>query len=450
MATSSISGLASGLDTATIISQLMQLEAAPQTRLKNQQSTEKAAQTAYRGLNTDVTKLRDAAESLAKASTWQTVQGTVTGTGASAMTVKVTGTAAPNSLTVTVDKVAAKHELAFTDAAAMSDVVVTGAGVKLTTNDGTVFNLDTGGGTLTELVAAINDATDSTGVSATAVKVANGSYRLLVQSTTTGADTSFTLTNDDDSPLLGGATVTAGSDAQITLGSGITATSTTNTFTALVPGVDLTLDPTASIGSKATVTLAQSSSGIADSVKALVTQMNSILTNIDALTAHKTTTTAAGTLDGDPVARTLRNQLLETVFGQSGTTLADVGIQTDRYGKLVWNADKFNDAYAADPAAVAAKFTTGATTADDGFAARVAKVADGAVDFVDGSLTQAIAREDATIARYTQSIADWDERLALRQSTLEKTYTALETALSNMQSQSSWLTSAIASLPTYS
>ena len=34
MATSSISGLASGLDTASIIAQLMQLEAIPQTRLK--------------------------------------------------------------------------------------------------------------------------------------------------------------------------------------------------------------------------------------------------------------------------------------------------------------------------------------------------------------------------------------------------------------------------------
>ncbi len=35
MATASISGLSSGLDTASIISQLMQAEAAPQTRIKS-------------------------------------------------------------------------------------------------------------------------------------------------------------------------------------------------------------------------------------------------------------------------------------------------------------------------------------------------------------------------------------------------------------------------------
>ena len=42
MANASVSGLASGLDTATIIDQLMQLEAAPQTRLKSRVTTEKS------------------------------------------------------------------------------------------------------------------------------------------------------------------------------------------------------------------------------------------------------------------------------------------------------------------------------------------------------------------------------------------------------------------------
>ena len=41
-----------------------------------------------------------------------------------------------------------------------------------------------------------------------------------------------------------------------------------------------------------------------------------------------------------------------------GTSLAGVGIQLDRYGKLVFDADAFNTAYEADPGAVAAKFTS--------------------------------------------------------------------------------------------
>jgi flagellar hook-associated protein 2 len=449
VATSSISGLSSGLDTASIIDQLMRLEALPQTRLQNQQIAEKSRLAAFRALNTDTTLLRDKAETLAKAATWETVQGTVTGSGAAGVTVKVAGTAAPNSFSVTVDQLATRHQLGFTDSSAMSDVVVSGSDVKLTTNDGTEHVISTGGGTLAELVAAINAKTADTGVSATAVKTADGSYRLLAQSTATGADSTFTLTNDDDSPLLGDATVSAGTDAQISLGAGITATSSSNTFTALVPGVDLTLDPTAAIGSQATVTVAQNTTTISDTVKALVTQINSLLGSIDDKTSTKTG--VVGVIAGDTTARGLRNSLLESVFAGAGaTTMADAGIQTDRYGKLVFDEAKFKDAYAKDPEAVAAMFTSGATTATDGWAARIKTAANVACDRVTGTLTSAISSGDATISRFTKSIDAWDDRLELRRSTLERQYAALETALSGLQSQGSWLSSQIAGLPSWS
>ena len=45
-----------------------------------------------------------------------------------------------------------------------------------------------------------------------------------------------------------------------------------------------------------------------------------------------------------------------------------------------------------------------------------------------------------------RQIADWDVRLAQRQETLKKQYTDLETALSQLKSQSSWLTEQLAQL----
>jgi flagellar hook-associated protein 2 len=68
---------------------------------------------------------------------------------------------------------------------------------------------------------------------------------------------------------------------------------------------------------------------------------------------------------------------------------------------------------------------------------------------VDGTITSAITNRDASVSRFTKSIEAWDDRLELRRSTLSRQYTALETALSGMQSQSSWLSSQIASLPSY-
>ncbi|RYF66936.1 MAG: flagellar cap protein, partial [Comamonadaceae bacterium] len=98
--------------------------------------------------------------------------------------------------------------------------------------------------------------------------------------------------------------------------------------------------------------------------------------------------------------------------------------------------------YAADPSAVASKFTSGTT----GFAARVQAVAKAASDSVDGSITTSISGRNTTIKRMQDSIDDWDTRLALRQSTLTKQFTAMESALQQMNSQSSWLTSQLSSL----
>jgi flagellar hook-associated protein 2 len=442
---SSISGLSSGLNTADIIDQLMQLEAVPQTRLKTQQTAEQAIQAALRSLNTNTSLLGSKAETLAKPATWQSLKGTVTGAGVS---VAVTASASASSFSVTVDRLAKTHQVAFTNAAALTDVVA-GSSVKLTTNDGTVHDISTGGGTLKEVAAAINAKSSETGVTATTVKVADGSYKLLTESTSTGAATSFTLTNGDGSGLLGGSTVRAGEDAQISLGVGITATSTSNTFTDITPGVTLTLAPSATVGSAVSVKVAQDPTSVLTAVSDLVDQVNQLLTTIDAQTATKSDTAAAGVLVGDPTARSLRNQLLETVFG--GTeSLASLGIQTDRYGKLVFDADKFKTAYAADPAGVAAKFTTGATPETGGWAARVAAVAKTASSSTDGTITASINGHATSIARLGKNITDWDDRLTMRRTSLERQYTALETALSTLQSQSTWLASQIASLPTYS
>src|SRR6476659_1880831 len=222
MATSSISGLASGLDTAGIIDQLMQLEAVSQNRLKLQQSTQKTVLTALQSLNTDVSLLGSKADTLAQASTWQTMKATSSGTDLSAA---VGTTATAGSFSVRVDKLATRHQFALTDAHALTDVVVPGGGtttgVRLTSDDGTVHDLPTGGGTLGEVVTAINASTTTTGVSASAVKVADGSYRLLVQSTATGATSDFTLTNTDGTALMGGVDVSTfhqGQDAQVTVG----------------------------------------------------------------------------------------------------------------------------------------------------------------------------------------------------------------------------------------
>ncbi len=437
MGTASISGLASGLDTATIIDQLMQLEAAPQTKLKTRLSTEQSTLKTLQDLNARVAALQTQAADLAKASGWTTTKAA---TSSTAVTATAGATSVPGSFSVTVDQVATAHRLTFATTAASDAVVVTGGTTVNLTIDGETTVLETGDGTLDGLVSALNAS--GTGVSATKVKLDNGEYRLMVTATQTGAAGAFTLTNAaDDSDLLGGATVRAAQDAQITIGAD-TIHSSTNTFTDIVPGVSLTVS-SGSVGNTVDVDIARDTTAIEGKVKALVDAVNATLTQIDSLTAYNATTKTSGPLAGNAGVRELRNSLLNAVYPTDGTSMASAGIQTDMAGKIVFDATAFSKAFATDPAGTTAKFTSGAS---DGFAARVSSISSMASDKYTGTITSIINGQNTTISRMQESITAWDLRLELRRSTLERQYTALETALSQMNSQSSWLTSQINSL----
>ncbi len=268
-----------------------------------------------------------------------------------------------------------------------------------------------------------------------------------MESTATGAAQDFTLTEADGSALLlGGATVRPGSDAALDLGAGITATSSTNTFTDLVPGVTLTLAPETAIGAVGTVKVERAATQLSDAVSDIVTKMNALLAEIDKDTAYNSTSKVAGVLGGDSLARNLRSTVLGTVFPGDGTSLAAMGVNTTRDGSLVFDAAKFATAYAANPAGTADAFTS----TSQGFADRVATAAKSLSDPRTGTITSAITGQQTGIKRLQDSIDGWDIRLASRRETLTRQFTALETALNQMQNQSSWLTSQLDSLSSLS
>lgn len=438
MATASISGLTSGLDTATIISQLMQVEAISQNRLKSQVTTAQSTVKSLQDLNTKLAGLATSAEKLAKTTGWNPV--TVSSTS-DLVTATGTTTATTGTTTFTVGALATAHSLSFTAPAAMADVVTTGStSVRLDLLDGNgPRDLDTGDGTLAGLVIAVNKS--GAGVQASTVKLDDGTYRLRVGSSTTGESSDFTLTNLDGSTLLGGATVTPGQDAAITVGADVLH-SASNTFSGVVNGLDITLRPGLTTGTVVDLSTTQDAPSLGASVKSLVDAINSALGDIDKLSAYNSTTKTKGPLAGDSASRTVRDRLFGTVNSGDGTSLASLGIQTDRYGKLTFDQAAFEKAFTADPVVTAAAFTSTA----GGFAARVQDVAKGASDSIDGTLTQAIKGRTTDITQIQDRIDDWDTRLELRQATLTRQFTALETALNRLNSQSSWLSGQLSAL----
>lgn len=439
---SSVSGL-TGFDSANIVDRLMQIETVSQTRLKTRVSAETSVASSLQMLNSRLASLKTRADDQAKATAWSTLSATAS---AATVTAAADSTATAGSFAFTVKSLALTHRLGFANAAAPTDVV-TGASttVRLDRLDGTTIDVDSKDGTLQGLAAAINDPANATGLRATTVKVAEGSYRLLVESTATGVASDFTLTAADGSPLLGGATVRAGADASIDVGAGIVATSTSNTFSDLTPGVDVTIAPSTTVGTEVTVSVSADGAGRASAMKGLVDSINAALSDIDTLTAYNATTKKSGALAGDPTVRSLRNQLLTAIYPSDGTSLAPLGVQLDRNGRLTFDEKKFTETYAADPVGVA-----GALSGTTGFAGRIAAVADTASNATTGTLTQAVTGRNAGIKRLNDSIDQWDLRLEMRRTALTRQFTALETALTTTQTQSAWLQSQISSLPSRS
>ena len=104
MVSLSVDGLVSGLDTTSLVSQLVAAEALPQTRLKTQLTTTQAAATAYRAVNSKVDAVRTAAEALTAdgLAAARTANSSATSVSASATSTAVTG----SRLSLTVESLA--------------------------------------------------------------------------------------------------------------------------------------------------------------------------------------------------------------------------------------------------------------------------------------------------------------------------------------------------------
>ncbi len=442
----SIGGLASGLDTATIIKQLMQLESVPQSRLKSRVGTEQSAITSLQGFNTRLSLLAQKAEEIAKTSGWSPVKTT---SSYDKVTVSSTGAATATSLRFTIQDTAVNHQLSFTDTAKMTDVVVAaGSTLRLDDLDGTTSTIAVGDGTLKGVIDGINAS--GKGIRATAIKVSADDYRLRVESIATGQASDFALDvvhpDSSTSALLGGPlapeTVT-GRDAEILVGTTDTITSSTNTFSELLPGINVTLGADAEVGKVVDIRATTDTAKVTASVKELVNQLNQVLSDIDSAT--KSGKDSKGVLAGDSLLRAVRDELVGALYTATGGSISTVGIELDRYGKFTFNEATFTAAYDKDPVATAAVFTK--ATTDTGFADRIATIAKAASDPDTGTITSAVKGRQSTVEQLNKNIEAWDVRLELRRTTLTRQFTALETALSKMNSQSSWLAGQISSLP---
>ncbi len=447
----SVSGLGSGIDTASLVKQLMSAERLQGNGLTTGRSTSQSLVTALTTLNGQMKGLGDAAKAL--------LPDVLTG-GASAFaavaakssndaiaTATATDKATAGSLTFSVERLAQAGSGVFGNEINGTAPISTSAfSFSVGTESGTPAQIDVpANAKLSDVAALINQS--NAGVRATTVQVAPDTFKLQLTSATTGDHTGINVTDGTSVPnatsVLGDfKELTAGQDTQLKIGTGLnayTVTSPTRDVRDILPGV--TISPVkADPGTPVTVTLSSDVDAMASKVEAFVKAANDALGTVSSNSKWDPDKKAGGAFLGDSTTRQLSQQIQEVFVGSSASLPSQAGIQINRDGTLSFDKTKFKAAYASDPEAV--------TKTISDVAERAADVSKKATSAADGVLTMRLQSEQASVKDYTAQIKKFEDRMILREETLKAQFGAMESLLSKMQSQGNWLSGQLATLPT--
>lgn len=419
MSAFSISGLSSGIDTASLISQLMKVAAQPQTQLKNQLSLQQSELTAYQAINTKLTALQAAADAVKQAGTWAATKAVSSSTAVIAST---TSAAASGSAT-TFDVIRLASAQISTVAATGNVVASPPNGIDIIDSTGTTHHLALADGSAEAVATAVNNA--ALGIRASVINTDSGPL-LQFTSVATGAAGAFTVNGLDNPPQ----TLVAARDAQIAVGDpnagGYTISSSSNTFNNVILGVTFSIG---AVVSGVTVSVSSDASAISDKVKALVDATNATLAELGKSTGK------GGVLESDFLINSITNSVLSTVSRGTGAgaSFASIGVQLTSKGELAFDATVFASAYAADPAKAQAAAAGSLAEAMSSLAMRSSTV----------TLSPLINSGTAQVGQLNKQIAEWDTRLESQRIAMQSKYTAMEVALQKLQATSSYLTSAL-------
>ncbi len=457
-----LAGLASGVDTNSVVDQLMALERQKLTKHSLRQRSVTAEQTGLRDIQTRLRTLRTAADALKGGAFWSDVQGIASSDAAKVEVTRPDGIVPPTSVAVRVDALAKGAQTrygAWTPPAAET---------RLWLADGVGVTLKAG--------ATVQDAASAINATGKLVYAGVVDGRLVLTSRETGAASPVPELRegvDFASGSVRAGTSTAGANADVTINGVRDTGRTTNDFWLEQEGIHVRLKAVTATDVTLTASAPAVDKGaIKEKLKAFVDAYNAVVTAVNTRTTEKrvaapTTGTEAekGALFGDATLNAVVNVLRKGATGRvdglddAGTTAAepdellDIGISTGkgtggassaegRLGKLTIDDAKL-DAALTDPLAVKAFFA--GRGAVEGFSAVVARLTDGFLK-ADGPLETRIKGADTSLRRIRDQVADAEQRIEAKEKRYKAQFAAMEKAMGLSQSQSAWLSGQIASL----
>lgn len=432
-------GLASGLDTNSIIDSLVSLQKQPITQIEDRMKAVKVRVSALATLTSQVKALGSALDDLSA----NGVRSASVTSKNTAFTATPLSGAVPGRFSVQVEQLASAAK-ARSGLLPSETAPVRGTTLAFSI-DGTTTNVEIADGTpLDDVAKQLNSA----GLPITASVLFDGEKGVLSLSrTTTGhavgsapaTALSITETVTGSTGTALGLTTTAAKNTVAHI-DGLRFERKTTTLGGAVPGV--TIEASAEGGPAEVLTVAEDNTKTKERVQKFVDAYNAIAKNIQAELNVTADTDRSKTLAGDTSFRLLQGQLQRTLTTSLGSgalqTLADIGLKTGRDGSLSLDAAALTKALARDGAGVDRLFSkTGAV------GVAISNVVSGFTD-ADGILPQRTTSYNAETRRLEDDKIKKEARLETFRAQLVAQFTAMERIVSSMNSTSSFLTNAFA------
>ncbi len=454
MATFQSLGVGSGMDLASLVTQLVAAERAPkQTQITTQQSQVAVQISAMGSLKGALSSLQSTLSPLKLAPSFNVFAAK--SSDEEVFTASALASAQSGSYDVRVLQLATAQQISSAAYESGASTVGTGSLTLAVGEESFTVEIDSESSSLAGIRDAINRAEDNTGIRATIVNGTNGSHLVLTAQETGAANAisvsasggdggldALTYSSDDTSNYT---VAREALDAEIEI-AGVLHTSASNTIKEAIDGVTLTLrkaDPDNTLS----LNISRNLDTLTTRINAFVTQYNSAASTLASLQSYDAATQKAGPLLGDPLVRNiesnLRRELGRPIDGLTGDyrTLSSIGITMKLDGKLELDQAKLREAMEADFQAVQRIFSS-----ENGVAVRLDSIVSPHLS-ADGSIANRNKSLDDRTKRLQDDQAALDARMQVIEQRYMKQFTALDSLLAQLQSTSLYLGQQLANLP---
>lgn len=444
-----VTGLASGLDTNAIVTALMQADTQQVTDLQSQQSALTAKNTQLTSIQTALQTVANDAQAMLDPSLFAQTQ-TVSSTNATLVgATAINGSGAVEGgyqVGVTQLATSAQRTFSFTSPTQADTVTIDGQQISLAA-----------GASTQDLVNAVN-ANSNVDVWATATS--SGTVVLSDRATGQQTGSYIQVSESNATPSLAEQTnlAQAGQNAEYTV-NGAAGTSASNTVSTAIPGVSLSLNGLTTSGGTVTVDVSAPSSnttGIQNAVQQFITDYNSAITTIQTQLAQTPSSSdpTQGTLYDDSELNDLLSSMRTAMYTsgsglpQAMSSMLDIGVSTGAAtgqgpsqstldGDLTLDASTLTSALESNPSGVQSMLASWANSLSTLVNSEAGP---------GGTISMQINDDNDQNSQLANQISNLQDSNSQKQEALVNEFAQMESALSQNQSTSSWLTSQLNSL----